>query len=168
MDSMVKKVFFIVIILATMFSACSSQTHDYREEINIDAEEFMKCLKEKNIEQILTFFSDEIQNNRNETTTEELNKLYNFIEGDISSYEYIGEGNKEEKRRDGKVVFYYVNPSFYVVTTSGNEYRIKFSYCYIWDEKPEYEGICKIRVFDKDNNENSISAGISYYEYETK
>lgn len=116
----------------------------------------------------MELFCKDIRENRREETLEEINSLYDFIDGDIETYEYISEGSIEQKKSDGEVYYYWCTPKYDMVLNNGKKYKVKITYYYIWNEKPEYEGICNIEITENQDDGNDIMAGIPYYDYEAK
>ena len=81
--------------------------------------------------------------------------------------EHVDEGNiKENAVRmmdDGIIYYYSCHPEFDFTTETGQEYTISFSYHYIWNEHPEYEGINMIQICKDGNWGEKLIIGRNYY-----
>lgn len=73
---------------------------------------------------------------------------------------------KEEakKAKNNGIIYYYsCHPEFDFTTETGQEYTISFSYHYIWNEHPEYEGINRIQICKDGNWGEKLIIGRNYY-----
>lgn len=165
MDSMVKRtVIVLILFFLLMMTSCTDESSQMHDEIKSTAEHAITLFADKELNELIKLFSEDIQENRKDETIAEIEKIYDFFDGEIISYEFDSEGGVEAKKSDGKVYYYDCFLRFNAETDNGTVYKIRFTYHYIWDEKPEYEGICKIKVTEKENSDNKIEAGITYYE----
>ncbi len=164
MDNLVRRILGILIIgVSLIMMSCSGESKAMRDDIGDVAELAMQRFVDKETNELLELFSDDIRNNRKEETVKELEELYSYFDEEIDEYEYDGEGGGEVNKRDGKVQYYNCHPSFIVTTDDGVEYVVEFSYNYIWDENPEKIGISKIRIYARKDYSNMKEAGIIYY-----
>lgn len=165
MRSMIKRTIIAMgLCFLLMLSSCADESLQMHDEIKSTAEHAMTLFANKELNELIKLFSKDIQENRKDETIAEIEKIYDFFDGEIISYEFDSEGGVEAKKSDGKVYYYDCFLRFNAETDNGTVYKIRFTYHYIWDEKPEYEGICKIKVTEKENSDNKIEAGITYYE----
>lgn len=162
MTGLVKKFSLLVFLLAIL---CLSSCVNHSAVIKENAEEMMQCIIDRDAERLLTFFSSDIQENESEKTLEEIEALFEFIDGDIVSYSYFSGGGSDSVSH-GEVTFDFRSPEFQrTETTTGKIYTIELAYFYIWKEKPECEGLCKITAFpgeDWGNRDDGVTVG-KYY-----
>lgn len=169
MSGLVKKILLATLFVPALFlSSCGNHSVfiDHEAIIKENAEQMLQCIIDRDAERLLTFFSDDIQENRSEETLEEIEKLFEFIDGDIVSYTYNW-GGAAGSTNDFQFYFYCYEPIFQrTETTTGKIYTIRFAYNYIWEEKPECEGLCKITAYpeeDGKNRDDGVTVG-KYYE----
>lgn len=162
MTGLVKKIsllFFICFIVC--LSSCSNRSAAVKK----NAEQMMQCIIDRDAEKLLTFFSKDMRENESEKTLEEIEALFEFIDGDIVSYSYFS-GNASKRSNNFEFDYYHCTPTFNrTETTTDKIYTIRFYYYYIWKEKPEYEGISKIIAFrgeDWANSEKGVTVGKLY------
>ena len=159
MDNMVKRIICILVGLIVMFnlSACFVNEHIDKNEIREIGEHFNEMFVQKNVDELYNCFCSDIQENRKEETIEEIQKAFDFIDGNITEYKFSMIGFEEEHKREGIIQYYSIDPICRnVKTDKGNQYTIYYSYCHIYKSQPNYEGIWKITVVDNDDNEISI------------
>lgn len=168
MADLVKKVLTSIFICAiSCLSSCSKYSVFVDEDIVIkeNAEQMMQCIIDRDAEKLLTFFSADMQENESEKTLEEIEKLFEFIDGDIVSYIYDSGGTRGSTS-NFEYDFYLCYPTFQSVeTTTGKIYTIRFAYNYIWKEKPEQEGFSRIKAFpgeDWGNLDKGVTVGKLY------
>lgn len=165
MAGLVKKISLFVFILSVLcLSSCgNSRAFVYHSPIiRENAEQMFQCIIDRDAEGLLAFFSAEMQENESEKTLEEIEKLFEFIDGDIASYSYHlggGKGSINNLEYD----YYLCHPTFQSVeTTTGKIYTIRFTYNYIWKDKPEQEGLSRIRVFYEKGSDKEAIVGKLY------
>lgn len=164
MDNLVRRILSILTIgISLLMMSCSSESKEMKDDIEDTAKLAMQRFVDKDTNELIELFSNDIQNNRKEETIKELEELYLYFDEEIDVYEYDGEGGGEVNKSDGKVQYYNCHPSFIVTTDEGIEYVVEFSYNYIWDENPERIGISKIRIYARKDYSNMKEAGIVYY-----
>lgn len=168
MDNLVKKISVIIVLLfAFSLTACTGNQQVDKKEIGNTVEQMMGYIIDENKTELFGFFSTDIRENRKEETLNEMDKAFDFINGNIVSYDYAGIGGGEENKNDGKIYYFNCYPEFRNVTTdTGYKYTIEFTYHYIWSEKPERQGICKIEIINNDDHDNKIAIGYTYYRNE--
>lgn len=165
MDNLVKRVVLIVILcLALVFAICRNEMLIHHSKIKNTMEQAMEYFANKDINSLMLMFTEDIQENRKDETIEEIEALYEFFDDEIVSYSYSKEGGGERANRYEEIYYYHCCPEFKVITNNGDEYIVEFSYHYIWNDKPEKEGINKIYVYVEGEYSNGIGAGIVYYD----
>lgn len=89
------------------------------------------------------------------------------MNGKIISYDYIGIYGEHETIDYGIVKRFDCDSKFSnVMTDTGLKYEILITYYYTWKEKPEREGISKIRIMDAENSKNRVEVGFIYSIYD--
>lgn len=114
---------------------------------------------EDNSDDLLSDFSDIIKKERANLTKEEIEDAFDFIEGDIISYDTNPMGGICKK---DVVVKYYLDTWFYytnVQTNAGKTYSIYVNYVYLDKYNKDNEGIVKITLCDNEDKENEITIG---------
>ncbi|MCM1334618.1 MAG: DUF5104 domain-containing protein [Bacteroides sp.] len=169
MAGVVKKFSLLLFILSFLcLSSCSKDSVfvDTDAVIKENTEQMMQCIIDRNAEKLLTFFSDDMRENESEKTLEEIEQLFDFIDGDIVSYSYSS-GGLYGSVSNSEYELYLCEPTFQKTETSTEKiYTIQFAYDYIWKGKPEYEGISKIIAFpgeDWGNRDEGVTVG-KYHE----
>lgn len=162
MVGLVKKTSLLLFVLVIL---CLSSCVNHSAVIKENAEEMMQCIIDRDAEKLLTYFSEDIRENRTEETLEEIEKLFEFIDGDIVSYIYDSGGTRGSTS-NFEYDFYLCYPTFQSVeTTTGKIYTIRFAYNYIWKEKPEQEGFSRIKAFSGEdwvNLDKGVTVGKLY------
>lgn len=135
------------------------------------AEQAMNCIVSKNKKDLLALFSSDIQNNHTLQTKTELDRAFAFIDGKIISREYDGifnfkEGD-EEKVFEFEKVHFQCDTKFGNVTTDTDlKYEIWITYYDTWGEKPQYDGISKIKITNAEDPEDCVEVGFIYPRYD--
>lgn len=162
MKYIIKKMSAGLFLILLLFTSCSDNPIAIKDEIKDTAEQAIDALVNEDSEELFRFFARDIQNNHKSETMAEIQEAFDFIDGKIISYDY-DQGGEEEKKNYGELIYYDCRIWLTNVTTdTGKVYSIDFTYHYIWDEKPECEGITKILIYPKDDSENIVQIGISY------
>lgn len=106
----------------------------------------------QNIEVLKDLFCDEIKNTHD--LDEEIQAAFEFIQGNIVSYDLSMYGPSGEEVRDGKVVSKdrSINVEK-IITDLDNEYKICFGYYLVNDEHEDRIGITFITIRDIKSNE---------------
>lgn len=169
MSGLVKKILLATLFAPVLFlSSCGNRSVfiDHDAIIKENAEQMMQCIVDRDAERLLTYFSEDIRENESEETLEEIEKAFEFIDGDIVSYSYFSGGGSDSVSH-GEITFDVHTPKFQrMETTTGKIYTIELAYFYIWKEKPECEGLCKITAYpeeDGKNRDDGVTVG-KYYE----
>lgn len=111
----------------------------------------------KNTELLKELFCDKVKDTHD--LDEEIQATFEFIKGNIISYDLSMYGPSGEEVRDGKVVLKdrSINVDK-VITDLDNEYKIAFNYYLVNEEHKDMIGITFITITDKKSTE-SISIG---------
>ena len=104
-----------------------------------------------------------MKDNYQDSSLDEIRQLFEYIDGAITSYNYEGKGGGQEAKNNGIIYYYSCHPEFDFTTETGQEYTISFSYHYIWNEHPEYEGINRIQICKDGNWGEKLIIGRNYY-----
>ncbi len=168
MAGLVKKLLSLVI---TLFVLCLSSCGKYRPFvyhtpiIEENVGQMLQCIIDGDAEKLLTFFTEDMRENESEETLEEIEELFKFIDGDITSYSYSS-GFTRKSISNFEYKLYYCTPIFErAETTAGKIYTIQFDYYHIWKEKPEQEGLGKIIAFsgeDWGDSDKGVVVGKNY------
>lgn len=156
-----KKVISIAIFMITLsFCGCSnsnSKTKDYYERhdpkklAQEEAVVIFECIKNKNIDELIEYFSEDIKNTHN--LQSEWEEFYEFIAGDVQSYKelsFTGEGMEVDK--EGVINDSHLSVTFgNVVTTEDKVYEIGYYHQRISKEHPESQGINLFTVNIRDD-----------------
>ncbi len=147
MDNLVKKTFiFFSIMVLIILTSCASNEHVKNKEIEDKATMMMECVVNEDAEGLFAFYSDYMKENYSDKSFKEIQPLFDYIDGKIISYNYEGISGLEEHKDDGIIYYYNCDPEFDFTTDTDKTYTIKFSYHYIWDKHPEFEGINMISI----------------------
>ena len=169
MDHFLKKTIIVVFVILSClsFSSCFFKDHVFSWDVRHDAEAWFECIKNKDAEALMEYFSPYIKENRREETITELNSIFAFIEGNIVSYKYSS-GSLMEKMDHGHIYYYDCHPHFENVQTERkNNLEIVFHCHLIYDERPEHQGLEEVVVRSNDGRGNiirRISAGEYFQE----
>jgi len=160
---MIKLILPLVFSSLLCFVSCTVNEHISGKKIKKNATEMMQCAVDKDAERLFSFFNDDMKNNYSEHTLKEIQQLFDYIDGNIVSYEYKGTGGSEENKHDGHIYYYSCYPKFEFTTDTNHEYTIEFSYHYIWDKYPQYEGVNMIFIRNGKDWETELLIGRQYY-----
>jgi hypothetical protein len=165
MDNLVKKSSTIIMLIFMLFlSSCTSNQQVERKEIINTVEQLMESIVDEDAESVFDFFASDIRNNRKELTIEEIQQAFAYIDGNIISYDAIEICGEEEHKENGQISFFHCLPEACNVTTdTGYKYTIRFTYGYIWAEKPEREGVWKICIINENDSDSNIVVGLTYH-----
>ena len=164
MDSLVKIMgSFFALSLIMIFSSCIVNEHVDEGDIKENAVRMMECIVNKDSEELFDFYNKDMKDNYKDSSLDEIRQLFEYIDGAITSYNYEGKGGGQEAKNDGIIYYYSCHPEFDFTTDTGQEYTISFSYHYIWNEHPEYEGINRIQVCKDGNWGEKLIIGRNYY-----
>ena len=150
----------MAVIGLTLFSGCYFVT-SYPEHIaNTLGPEIVKYINDNDAESLKKLYSEEVHNTSSCNLDEELQELFDFIDGNITSY-YIRMGSESYSSENGKVV----RNNFDVrindaETDTGETYLIVLGYISVNDEHPDRVGMYVLSAFDSEDYNISVSAGI--------
>ena len=161
---MVKK--FLKIILLLFCVHVIIHIIKYNVFIDIKVKSWIKCFEKEDADELFKSFCDDIKDNHSDETLEEIKTAFEFIDGDIVSYKYEGQGSGGAAKDNFVIILYYCYPQFRIETSTGKKYVIDFCYNYIWKKKPEREGIESIRITNYEGESlysgDSVKVGIGY------
>ncbi len=164
MARMVKAYLTISLLLSMFFlTSCVGNQRVDKKDIQNNAEQMMECIVDSNSEGLFDYFNKDMKDNYSDQTLQEIGTLFDYIDGKIVSYEYKGPGGGEENKHNGKVYYYDCYPKFEITTDTEKTYTIRFSYHYIWDEHPEYEGVNMIFILEDNDYDTELIVGRNYY-----
>ena len=164
MDSLVKIMgSFLALSLIMIFSSCIVNEHVDEGNIKENAVRMMECIVNKDSEKLFDFYNKDMKENYQDSSLDEIRQLFEYIDGAITSYNYEGKGGGQEAKNDGIICYYSCHPEFDFTTDTGQTYTISFSYLYIWNEHPEYEGINMIQICKDGNWGEKLIIGRNYY-----
>lgn len=144
---MVKKAIILKIVgVLLIVMLITPRTIIYQCTIDRKAKSWIKYFKDENVEGLFSVFCSDIKDNYADETREEIRKVFEFIDGDIESYEYKGESGSQYAKDNYKTTLYSCYLEFRCKTENEKKYTITILYNYIWKEKPEYEGIERIWI----------------------
>lgn len=103
----------------------------------------------EDIEGISKYFCETTK--RSHDLEKEIQGAFEFIDGDIVSYEEFDVGTDGEKVRDGEVVEKHSSPYIWGITTNiDKKYRVIIYNQEVCLDHPEYEGFSQILIFYED------------------
>lgn len=164
MDSLIKIMgSFFALSLIMILSSCIVNEHVDEGDIKENAIQMMECIVNENSEELFDFYNNDMKENDQNNSLKEIQQLFEYIDGAIISYNYEGKGGGEEDKNNGIINYYSCYPEFDFTTDTGQTYTISFSYKYIWNEHPEYEGINMIQICKDGNWCEKLVIGKNYY-----
>ncbi len=165
MAGLVKRSLLIFGTLTMPLFSCSHNQHitkKDKQKIADNTELCMQAIVEKDNQKLMDLLCSDIQDNKKVIVSDQIDAAFDFINGKIVSYDYKGIYGEEEHKDKGIISLYRCSPQYRDVTTDTNhEYIVRFTYHYIWDGRPECEGISMIRIEDC-NSKESIKVGFLY------
>lgn len=163
MVSLVKTTYYCISMMLVLlsFSSCSVEHVDVKD-IEKDATQMMECLVNNDSDGLFGFYSDYMKNNYRDESLEEIQELFDYIDGAIISYDYQGRGGGREDLEGHEIVYYSCYPEFDFTTNTGKTYTVNFSYQYICDETPEYEGVHRISICEDGDWKTKLVIGKNY------
>ena len=152
------------VIILTSFSGCSSTYEKGMSPghvANALGPKVIDYINNKDAESLKELYSEEVYNSYN--LDDELQLVFDFVGGNITSYSRIKLGSESESITEGKAV----KNNFDVCiedakTDTGNIYLIVFSYISVNNEQPNSVGMYRLSVYDNDDYNISASAGRVY------
>lgn len=163
MKHITKKIITILLlVLSLLLTSCSDNPIAKKKKIKKTAEKVMEAIIDEDDKDLLKFFTSDIQDYHRTKTMSEIQQAFDFIDGKVVSYDYQ-QGGEMETVEDGKIKYYHCYLEFTNVKTDTDSiYTIECTYHYIWDKKPEQEGIAKIIIFKDNDRENQVQIGQNY------
>lgn len=106
----------------------------------------MDVIMDKDIEGVKSLLCPYFIENH-ENLDDEIQGIFDFIEGDIVSYEKVWSGGNAGHKNNGKWIEKYSLADIRGITaTNGNTYKIYFEYYFVNEDEPEMLGISYINV----------------------
>lgn len=163
---MIKK-FAISSIMSVLFvTIMTSCTFVYHQDIDRKAKTWIEYFEDEDVEGLFSIFCSDIKDNYADETKEEIQKAFDFIDGDITSYKYEGEGGGGQTKDNYKTILYFCYPEYLIETSNRKKYNLIFSYKYIWKDRPECEGVGSIRIINYEGDSiysgDEVNVGIDY------
>jgi len=129
------------------------------------AQEIMDVIVERDEEALYLLFSTETQ--AFHMTREQITEAFDFIDGEIISYELpTSTGGGGKSVREGIVTAENFSPRIsYVITDTGKEYRISFQYYLVLENNKNAEGLSSITISVIEGNygyADRVSIGFDY------
>ena len=118
----------------------------------------IEALKKEDIELMESSFAKEVQSR--EELRKEIRAIYEYIDGDIISYE-IGDVNRDGGRYGDEDEVYNNGSITKITTATGKKYDLYFGECGLYTKDKNFEGIMYVRVVSEGQDE--VMAGIWEY-----
>lgn len=118
----------------------------------------IEALETEDVGLMKSLFSNEARSREN--LDEEILKLYEYIEGDIVSYNIEELKGSQPSDEEGVIDWYSYGEITNINTDLGNEYSLKFNRCDRYSTNENLEGVMNIKVTREDGE--VIEAGIGY------
>lgn len=148
MDNICLKKFIIIIVSMMCLVSCDNVHKDIKKY----SENCMQLLKEKDSENLVDNFCESIKKSEKDKILNQMDEMYEYIYGNISSYEFVTEGGGTQKIESGEYQYYNCYPEFNVTTDTGENYTVIFGIHYICSNEPEKQGIYMIEISSDDKN----------------
>lgn len=165
MASMVKRIIALCLMVLILFSftGCGMSVVRYyyrRNEIESITKKMMQCVVDRDVDGIYEYYDDDIKKNNEEELKEQIRQLFDYIDGNIVSYEKYSEGGGAGSNNYGVTELHTCMPGYQeVITDTEKKYEIVFYYNYINKEHPEFLGLNSIRIFDLNVEHDYVEAG---------
>jgi len=145
----IKQIMFILFIITGVFllTSCSLKNiYSERAEANKILIEILNALENEDEVAMKSLLApDMLKKNRN--IEDEIQKAFNYFNGNIISYKDVGTPASSISVRDGKTVYLGIgNARSGSVITDCNEYIISFSAILINENNPKQEGVWRIWI----------------------
>ena len=154
---MKKKSLLLVLILMYVlsFSGCTLITFSNESSGEIEyvqkAEVVFDALKEKNTEKVISMFCQKSQDSHD--LKSEIEDVYDFLDGNLVSYENISGGSGGETFESGIKVRANSCPEITgVITDTEHEYTIYVQIVSVYSDDSEWEGVTLITIFDENDD----------------
>lgn len=143
-----------IAVLLLIFTACSYSNKDYTYPPKQLAEDIMVCFLEEDAELLKGYFSEYIKQLYN--VDSQIEEAFNFIEGDIISYDEPFGDESGSSVKDGE----WIESKFYgkisnIKTDEDKKYKIIINSFDINKNNPEKVGCFKIIVIDTTTDSES-------------
>ena len=155
---MKKVISLIVILIITILSGCTNSS-DYVPPDQYGKNQnktIMECIESRDIARLKSILSPYMQ--KQEDIDEKIEKLFDFIDGNIISYDEPGGSvQSKESTPQGITLEALSGCTRNIVTDAGKKYEVEFYSYYINKEHADYVGVSMIVIYDRDiyNEENN-------------
>ncbi len=149
-------IFFITIFTSLMSMCRAGDYFEYKSNVENAATNMLQCVINQDKEGLYEYLNDVIKEHYSSDALDEIERLFEDIDGNITSYDYEGEGGGQQTTEYGEMIFCSTHPGFEITTDTGKEYLIEFSYIYVWNEKPEGEGLNMIFLVEDGDWDKAI------------
>lgn len=164
-----KFTYILILLCVVLLNGCEyrKEQSPSPEEITVEtSKKIMEALQQNDKQMLAELFCPYIRETYPQLD-EEIDNLYNVINGEIMSYDepspsLLGGATKEG---EGWVQQYTVAKIVNVKTNNNEEYTIRYKYYFIDKERPTYEGMVCISI-TKENNQNLNTVEDENYEIE--
>ncbi len=162
-------VYMLVSILTLTFSSCQLLSEDKSIVLNQgkifkeDAEGVYSAFRDRDTEELEDMFCEKAA--KDQDLRMEIESIFDFIDGNIISYEKFFCSGESTSVEDGKTIRLNGEPNLMnVKTDSGALYRIQFSDILIYDADPTWVGIAEIAVtrIENDSYTDSFKIGVPF------
>ena len=141
----------VILICILALSACehSKPALAYRAgQIN---DSVKNCIEYKKTEELKEVFCEKLLDNYN-NLDEDIERFYEFVEGDIVSFGKTMYGELGSKR-DGEYTQYSFSHHIRkVISSTGKEYRMIIYSISVWKDEPERVGVSEIDIIDEETD----------------
>jgi hypothetical protein len=155
----------IIICLSLLLSGCNSNVQTARQNSNLQiaqdvAQEIINTFIERDEEALYLLLSQAAKDF--EKTREQIQEAFDFIDGEIVSYELPNDtGGGGKSVEDGIITTENISPRIYnIISCSEKRYRIWFQYYLINEGNRNMEGLDRISVSLVDEKDKIIESVI--------
>lgn len=149
------KVLLCILVSVSLLTSCSiTKELNIRSENKKEIETMMELIQSEDTDELVKHFSTDVTDSHIDFLVEEIEQLYVYLDGKISSYDEPSDtGYSQEAVDYGHIKLYISDPDVEnVETKDGRLLTFSFTYTVIDDENPENIGINQILVFTQNEN----------------
>lgn len=150
------------VIILVSFVGCSSEYENGMTPGRIAktlGPQIVDYINNNDSESMKALYSEEVHNTSSCDLDEELQKLFDFVNGNITSYS-IRMGSESSSGEKGKIVKNNFDVRIEdVQTDTGETYIIVFGYISVDSDQPDCVGMYRLSVYDNDDYNISAHAG---------
>ena len=141
--------YIMLLIVTTMLFSCGDANYISPVELGQKQNKIiMEALKAKDKEKLKKVLAKAMQNQEN--IDEEIDKLINFIDGNIVSYDDIGIASAGRGSSDEQGLIYrvYDGETQNIITDTGKKYKLHYATYYVNRNHQDYVGVIQIKLCD--------------------